>query len=415
MDADPATPRAGSGTDGSVSQMSLPTIDHLDVAGRVVLLRTDLNVPLEDGRITDDFRIVAALPTIQELRRRGARVVVASHLGRPSGADPSLSMAPVAETLATLGGFPVAVADDVAGDSALTHSRAGGPIGVGADPVVVLENTRFEPGETKNDSALAERLAVLADCFVMDAFGSAHRAHASTVGVAGHLPSAAGPLMLAEVEAFERLIHHPTPPFVVVLGGAKVSSKIGVIELLVERVDRLLVGGAMCFTLLAARGEPTGAGMIEEGMVDRVRGLLDAHGDRIVLPADLVVGESFAADTPHRVARVTDLKPSDLGLDIGPETTAEFAAAIGGAATLFWNGPLGVAEWEAFAGGSRGVADAIAAVDAYSVVGGGDTVAFLRSMGREHTVSHLSTGGGAGLELIEHGSLPGIDALRGKS
>jgi phosphoglycerate kinase len=393
--------------------MSLPTIERLDVTSKVVLVRSDLNVPLEDGRIGDDFRIVAALPTIHELRRRGARVVVASHLGRPSGADPSLSMAPVSLALASLGDLTVALAEDVAGESALGLSRDGGPIGGPEDPVVLIENTRFEAGETKNDPDLAKRLSALADCFVMDAFGSAHRAHASTVGVAERLPSAAGPLMLAEVEAFERLLHDPAAPFVVVLGGAKVSSKIGVIEKLVERVDRLLVGGAMCFTLLAARGEPTGAGMIEEGMIDRVRGLLDAHGDRIVLPTDLVVGESLAADTPHRVARVADLAASDLGLDIGPETTAEFADAIAGAATLFWNGPVGVAEWEPFAGGSRGVADAIAAGEAYSVVGGGDTVAYLRSTGMDQ-VSHLSTGGGAGLELIEHGSLPGIDVLRGE-
>lgn len=397
-----------------MSGPALPTIDGLAVAGRVVLVRADLNVPLDGGVISDDFRIRAVLPTIAELRGRGARIVLASHLGRPDGPDPEFSLAPVADLIGSLGGFEVAMSTDVAGPSALSLTRAARPIGGTDDPVVVLENTRFEPGESENADELSDRLAALADCFVMDAFGSAHRAHASTVGVAERLPSAAGPLMLAEVAAFERLLHDPAPPFVVILGGAKVSSKIGVIERLVERVDHLLVGGAMCFTLLAAAGEPTGAGMVEEAMLDRVKTLLDTHGDRISLPTDLVVGESFAADTSHRVARVADLEEFDLGLDIGPETTAAFSERIAAAATLFWNGPVGVAEWEPFAGGSRGIADAVATGAAYSVVGGGDTVAFLRAVGMDDTVSHLSTGGGAGLELIEHGSLPGIDVLRGQ-
>ena len=395
-----------------MTEPRLPTIADLDVSGSVVLLRADLNVPLKDGRITDDFRVVESLPTIHELRRRGARVVVASHLGRPEGIDPALSMKPIAEALGHLGGFATVLANDVAGESALSLARSRATVGGAKDPVVVLENTRFEPEETSNDDGLSDRLAALADCFVLDAFGSAHRAHSSTVGVTRRLPSAAGPLLLAEVEAFDRILGEPERPFVVILGGSKVSSKIGVIERLVPRVDRLLVGGAMCFTLLSALGRPVGAGAVEDDMVQRIRGVLDEYGNRIVLPTDLLVAESFTADTPYRAMDVSDIPGDGLGLDIGPETLQAFADHIASAKTVFWNGPLGVAEWAAFAGGTRGIAEALAASDAYSVVGGGDSVAALRSLGLESSVSHLSTGGGAGLELIENGTLPGIEALR---
>lgn len=389
---------------------ALPTIDDLAVAGRTVLVRADLNVPVSGGVVGDDFRIRSAVPTIVELRHRGAQVVVCSHLGRPDGFDPAFSMRPVGEVLAELGGFPVVVASDVAGPGAAEAVRSAG------EAVVVLENTRFEPGETSNDPELADRLAGLADAFVLDAFGSAHRAHASTVGVAERLPSAAGALVVAEVSAFQRIVGAPERPFVVILGGAKVSDKLGVIRALLPKVDVMLVGGAMCFTLLAAEGYEVGDSLVEKDMIDEVTEVLEsAEGARLSLPVDIAVGERFAADTPHRIERAGNLPSHGVGLDIGPETAERFAAIVGGSDTIFWNGPMGVFEWEAFSGGTRHVAEAIAAADAYSVVGGGDSVAAIRSMGLAGSVSHLSTGGGAGLELIEQGSLPGLDALGGRT
>jgi phosphoglycerate kinase len=388
----------------------LPTIADTDYRGRTVLVRSDLNVPLRQGVVEDDFRIGAALPTIRALRGQGARVVVCSHLGRPKGVDPEFSMRPVGERLAELGGFVVTVAADVAGPGASDAVKAQG------DDVVVLENTRFEAGETKNDPDLADRLAALADCFVMDAFGSAHRAHSSTVGVAQRLPAAAGPLLVAEVEAFDRILGTPDRPFVVVLGGAKVSDKLGVIKALLPKVDVMLVGGAMCFTLLAAEGYGVGASLVEADMIAAAAEVLgSAVGSRLSLPSDLVAAERMAADSPHRVVPAGAIPEGAVCLDIGPETAERFAAIVGGADTIFWNGPMGVFEWEAFAAGTRRLADAIARGGAYSVVGGGDSVAALREMGRADAVSHLSTGGGAGLELIERGSLPGIEVLRSRS
>ncbi|MFH1329299.1 MAG: phosphoglycerate kinase [Actinomycetota bacterium] len=383
------------------------TIDDFEVSGRSVLVRADLNVPLDGDRVGDDFRIVSSLRTIEELRRRGARVVVCSHLGRPKGPDPRSSMAPVAARLGELGGFPVRCAPDVVGEGARRAVAE-----AAADEVVVLENTRFAPGETKNDPALSDALAALADLFVLDAFGSAHRAHSSTVGVAERLPSAAGRLLAEEIVAFDRLLRDPDRPYVVVLGGAKVSDKLGVIRALLPKVDAMVVGGAMCFTLLAAEGYQVGDSKVEAEMVDEVGAVLGAEfGSRVVLPVDLVVADRFEADAPHRVAAATAIRRGTMGLDIGPETAARFAAIIGGCDTLFWNGPMGVFEWPTFAGGTRAVAEAVAASNAYTVVGGGDSVAALRSFGMEQAVSHLSTGGGAGLELLEAGTLPGIEAL----
>ena len=384
------------------------TIDDLEVDGRTVLVRADLNVPLPEGRVGDDFRITASLGTIEELRSRGARVVVCSHLGRPKGPDPQFSMAPVAARLGELGGFPVRCASDVAGEGARAAVAA-----AARGEVVVLENTRFEPGETKNDPGLSDSLAGLADLFVLDAFGSAHRAHSSTVGVAERLPSAAGRLLAEEIIAFDRLLHDPNRPYVVVLGGAKVSDKLGVIRALLPKVDVMLVGGAMCFTLLAAEGYQVGSSRLEADMVPEVRSVLDSeHGSRVCLPLDLVVADRFAADSPHRVVAATDIPRGTMGLDIGPATSARFSSIIAGCDTLFWNGPMGVFEWPAFAAGTRAVAEALAAAGAYSVAGGGDSVAALRSFGLETAVSHLSTGGGAGLELLEAGTLPGIEVLR---
>ena len=383
------------------------TIDDLEAAGRTVLIRADLNVPLEGGRVGDDFRIRSSLRTIEDLHRKGARVVVCSHLGRPKGPDPKFIMAPVAARLGELGGFKVRCSPDVAGDGAREAVAA-----AGTGEVVVLENTRFAPGETKNDPALSAAFAALADLFVLDAFGSAHRAHSSTVGVAELLPAAAGRLLAEEILAFDRLLHDPDRPYVVLLGGAKVSDKLGVIRALLPKVDAMLVGGAMCFTLLAAEGYQVGDSKVEPEMVDEVRAVLDSEfGSRLILPADLVVADEFAADAAHRVAPATDIPRGTMGLDIGPETAARFAAIIAGCDTLFWNGPMGVFEWPAFAAGTRAVADAVAGSNAYTVAGGGDSVAALRSFGMEQAVSHLSTGGGAGLELLEAGTLPGIDVL----
>ncbi len=385
----------------------LATLADDDYSGRTVLVRTDLNVPITAGVVDDDFRLEAALPTILSLRQSGARVVLCSHLGRPKGPDPAFSLRPVGERLSEIGGFPVVTASDVAGPGAIAA------VGAQRDEVVLLENTRFEPGETSNDAGLSDRLAALADRFVMDAFGSAHRAHSSTVGVAERLPSAAGPLLIAEVEAFEKILGSPNRPFVVVLGGAKVSDKLGVINALLPKVDVMLVGGAMCFTLLAAEGFGVGKSLIEEDMVDAATEVLaSAAGSRLTLPTDLVAADRMAADAKHHVVAASAIPSDSVCLDIGPESAERFAAILSGADTVFWNGPMGVFEWKPFASGTKRVGEAIAASGAYSVVGGGDSVAALRTMGLDRSVSHLSTGGGAGLELIERGSLPGIEVLR---
>jgi phosphoglycerate kinase len=387
--------------------VTLPTLDTLDVEGQRVLVRSDLNVPLDEGAVADDFRIRASLPTIEALRERGAHVIVASHLGRPKGADPAFSMAPVSQRLGELGGFPVVQADAAYGPDvqALISDTPEGA-------VVVLQNTRFEPGESKNDPEVAAGLAALADVFVNDAFGTAHRAHASNVGVADRLPSAAGRLLEGEIEAFERLLGEPDRPYVVILGGAKVSDKLDVIKHLLPKVDLMLVGGGMCFTLLKAGGYRVGDSLVEESMVDEVRGILEGPGGaKIVLPDDLVVADRFAADAAHRVVPGTEIPDGMMGLDIGPETVRRFGAVIEEAASVFWNGPMGVFEWEAFRNGTAGIAEAVASSDGYTVVGGGDSVAALRLLGRDDEVSFVSSGGGAGLEILEGKNLPGIAAL----
>lgn len=382
-------------------------LPDLDVEGKTALVRADLNVPLRDGEVGDDFRLRAALPTITELRRRGARVVLCSHLGRPHGPDPALSMSHVGPALALLGGFPVEVAADVAGDDAHALASAAG------DAVVLLENTRFEEGEKGNDPRLAEALASLADVFVMDAFGSAHRAHASTTGVATLLPSAAGLLMAEELRAFSRLLEDPARPFVVVLGGAKVSDKLGLMRALLPKVEVMLIGGAMAFTVLAAEGFEVGHSRVEDDMEDEVKEVLESpHGARISTPVDVVVAPEFSAGAPAETVAATDMPGDAIGLDIGPETADRYAQVLAGASTIFWNGPMGVFEWERFAGGTKRIAAAVTGSPAYSVVGGGDSVAALRALGIEDQVEHLSTGGGAGLVLIEKGTLPAIETLR---
>jgi phosphoglycerate kinase len=384
------------------------TLDDVDVSGRRVLIRSDLNVPIDDGSVADDFRIRASLPTIDRLRRSGAVVVVASHLGRPKNREPQFRMDPVAEAMSELGGFSVKKLDRVVGPAVEAAVAASAP-----GDVLLIENTRFEPGETKNDPDLADNLSRLADLFVLDAFGTAHRAHASTVGVTEHLPSLAGPLVLAEVESLAKLMEDPPRPFTVILGGAKVSDKLGVIRNLLPKVDLMLIGGGMCFTLLAAEGYEIGNSLVEEDMFEQVRDILGSEsGDRIRLPSDLVAAEAFAEDADHSVVSRGRFPDDAMGLDIGPETAAEFAKVIAGSGSVFWNGPMGVFEWEAFRGGTEAVAQAVAAHDGFSVVGGGDSVAALRMLGLEDGVSHVSTGGGAGLELLEGTALPGLEALK---
>lgn len=383
------------------------TIDDIEPSGFRVLVRSDLNVPLDGGRVADDFRIRAALPTIQALRERGARVVVCSHLGRPKGPDPDLRMDPVAARLAEIGGFGVHKVDDVAGPRAAEAVEAMGP-----GDVVLLENTRFEPGETKNDPVLADRLAALCDLFVQDAFGSVHRAHASTVGVAERVRSVAGLLLVRELDAFSRFLGEPERPYVVVLGGAKVSDKLGVVRSLLPKTDAMLIGGGMCFTLLAAEGYEVGESLVEEEMLDTVREVLAGPGgDKIQLPTDVVVADRFAPDAPWRVTEAKAIPDEGVGLDIGPATAERFAAVVEGAGSVFWNGPMGVFEWEPFRAGTARVAQAMADTSAFTVVGGGDSVAALRMLGLEDRVSHVSTGGGAGLELLEGRPLPGVEVL----
>jgi phosphoglycerate kinase len=387
--------------------VTLPTLDALEVEGRRVLVRADLNVPLDEGAVADDFRIRASLPTIMELRDRGANVVVASHLGRPKGPEPTLTMRPVTERLGELGGFTTVQAPAVIGvdaEQAIVSAPAGS--------VVVLENTRFEPGESKNAPDVADGLADLADLFVNDAFGTAHRSHASNVGVAERLPSAAGRLLEAEIVAFSRLLGEPDRPYVVVLGGAKVSDKLEVIKHLLPTVDLMLVGGGMCFTLLKAGGYSVGESLVEESMIDEVKAILDGPGgSKVVLPDDLVVADRFAADAAHRIVPGTAIPDGMMGLDIGPDTVCRFGDVIEEAASVFWNGPMGVFEWEAFRAGTAGVAAAVASSSGYTVVGGGDSVAALRLLGRDEDVSFVSSGGGAGLQMLEGKTLPGIAIL----
>ena len=387
---------------------SFLTLDDVDLDAKRVLLRTDLNVPFEGGVVTDDFRLTAALPTIQRLRANGASVIVCSHLGRPDGrVVEELRLGPVAQALSDLGGFPVVAATDVVGENAHAAFETMAP-----GDVVMLENVRFEPGEESNDEPFAQALGQPADLYVLDAFGTAHRAHASTAGVAGFVRSVAGPLLVDELGAFRTLIADPPRPFTVVLGGAKVSDKLPVIKALLPLVDSLLVGGGMCFSLLLAEGYDVGDSLVEADQVDDLEDLLASeYGDRLVLPTDLVVADRFAADAASQTVRIEDVSNGWMGLDIGPETARLFVDAIIGSAAVFWNGPMGVFEWPAFRSGSELVAGAMATSEAFTVVGGGDSVAALRMFGLESELSHVSTGGGAGLELLEGKTLPGVDAL----
>ncbi|HEY2652455.1 MAG TPA: phosphoglycerate kinase [Solirubrobacteraceae bacterium] len=387
------------------------TLDDLgDLAGKRVLVRVDFNVPLDGGRVTDDTRIRAALPTINELLARGASLVLVSHLGRPKDREPELSIRPAADRLAELSGADVTLAPGVVGEdvTAFAHNLAPGQ-------VLVLENVRYEPGETKNDPALATELAELADVYVDDAFGAAHRAHASTEGVA-HLigDRAAGRLLEREVDTLSQLLEHPERPLVAVLGGAKVSDKIAVIERFLEVADSILIGGAMCFPFLSAQGHAVGASLCEAADVELARQALDAVAASragLMLPEDLVIADRFAAEAESRTLDGVEVPEDWMGLDIGPRTADAYAAEIASAGTVFWNGPMGAFELQPFAAGTRAIAEAVAAAPGTTVVGGGDSVAALQQFGLADRVSHISTGGGAALELIEGKALPGVEAL----
>ncbi|WP_436759917.1 phosphoglycerate kinase [Streptosporangium sp. V21-05] len=390
-------------------------ISEFDVEGRRVLVRADLNVPLEGDVITDDGRIRASVPTIKELAGRGARVVVVAHLGRPKGKpNPEYSLAPVAERLGELLGADVAFATDVVGTSAQEVVEA-----LQDGQVALLENLRFEPGEESKDDAeragFAAKLAAFADVYVGDGFGAVHRKHASVHDVPGLLPHAAGRLVLAEVEVLRKLTDETERPYVVVLGGAKVSDKLGVIGNLLTKVDRLLIGGGMAYTFLKAQGYEVGKSLLQEDQLDKVRGFLDEAAKRdveIVLPADVLAAVEFAEDAEYEVVDATAIPADREGLDIGPRTRELFAGKLADAKTVFWNGPMGVFEFEAFSGGTRAVAEALIASEAFTVVGGGDSAAAVRRLGlAEDGFSHISTGGGASLEYLEGKTLPGLVAL----
>jgi phosphoglycerate kinase len=391
-----------------------------DLHGKRVLVRVDFNVPLEGGRVADDTRIRAALPTIQALRDRGAAVVLVSHLGRPKDREPELSLAPVAQRLSELLGAPVRFLPG----ATPSKPAARDVTDVGPGEVALLDNIRYESGETANDAELAAELAALADVYVNDAFGAAHRAHASTEGVARLMSDhAAGLLLEREVTTLTRLLEDPQRPLVAVLGGAKVSDKLGVIERFLALAEELLIGGAMCFPFLAAQGHAVGDSLCSDEDTELARGLLQrAHGDggdsrggatgaRLVLPCDLVVAERPAADAHARTLDGVEVPDGQMGLDIGPRTAAAYAQAIISAGTVFWNGPMGAFELEPFAAGTLAVAQAVAAAPGVTVVGGGDSAEAIQRFGLADRVTHLSTGGGAALELIEGRTLPGVEAL----
>jgi phosphoglycerate kinase len=381
-------------------------LDDLDVEGRRVLVRVDFNVPLGEGAITDDTRIRAALPTIEALRERGAALVLAAHLGRPKDREPELSLRPAADRLAELTGADVTLAPGVVGEEVEAFTRNLEP-----GDVLMLENVRFEPGETKNDPQLAAAFARLADVYVDDAFGAAHRAHASTEGVARLLPNAAGLLLEREVQTLTAILRDPPRPLVAVVGGAKVTDKIGVLDAFLGRADTVLVGGAMGFPFFAAEGHGVGDSLCEQEGVEPARRLLDEGAERLRLPEDLVLADRFAAEAEVRELDGVDVPDGWMGLDIGPRTAEGYAQVIAGAGSVFWNGPMGAFELEPFAAGTRAVAEAVAACEGTTVVGGGDSAAALTQFGLADRVTHLSTGGGAALELIEGKALPGVEVL----
>jgi phosphoglycerate kinase len=390
-------------------RFSKASVRDAEVEGRRVLVRVDFNVPLADGTVEDDTRIRAALPTIELLRERGAAVVLVSHLGRPQGRDPALSMRPVGKSLAELAGAEVEQAPAVIGGDVERMAAALRP-----GELLLLENSRFEPGETRNDPELADALAALGDVYVNDAFGAAHRAHATTAAVAERMPGYAGLLLEREVRELTALVEDAERPLVVVLGGAKVSDKIGVIERFLEIADEILIGGAMCFSFFRAQGVATGDSMVDSEDVEPARRALNAAEGaacELRLPVDLVLADRFEAGAERREHDGVEVPAGWMGLDVGPDTAHAYARSIASAATVLWNGPMGVFELEPFAAGTRTVAEAVAAATGKTVVGGGDSVAALQRFGLADQVDWLSTGGGASLELLEGKRLPGVEAL----
>ncbi len=387
------------------------TLDDIDVAGRRVFVRVDFNVPLDAaGQVTDDTRIRAALPTLERLRAAGCPLVLAAHLGRPKGVDPAFSLRPAADRLAEITGWDVTLAPAVVGEQVEAFAKNLVP-----GDVLMLENVRFEAGETKNDPALAEAYGRLADVYVDDAFGVAHRAHASNVGIVAHVAaSAAGLLLEREVKTITGILADPPRPLVAIVGGAKVTDKIGVLEAFLERADAVLIGGAMCFPFLKVQGHAVGASLCSDEDLEPARRVLadaQAGGRRLLLPTDLVLGDRFAADAERAELDGVDVPDGWMGLDVGPRTAEAYAAEIAGAGSVFWNGPMGAFELAPFAAGTRAVAEAVAACPGTTVVGGGDSAAALKIFGLEDRVTHLSTGGGATLELVEGQTLPGVEAL----
>lgn len=390
------------------------TVRDIEVAGRRVFVRADFNVPLDGGRIADDTRIAAALPTVRHLAGRGARVILASHLGRPGGApDPALSLRPVAARLAELLERPVAFCEESVGPVAQAAAA-----GLCDGDVLLLENVRFHGGEEKNDPELAAEFAALADVFVNDAFGAAHRAHATTEGIAHRLPAVAGLLMEREIGIMGAALAHPEKLFTAIIGGAKVSDKIGVIENLLGKVDHLLIGGGMANTFLLAQGYGMGKSLVERDKLDVAKRLIESAaktGAMLLLPKDLVVAKEFKAGAPSRTTPANGVGPDEMALDIGPETAAMYGGTIALSRTVIWNGPMGVCEFDAFARGTNAVAGAMAEVRGTTIVGGGDSVAAVEKAGVAGRMTHISTGGGASLEFLEGRPLPGVEALLPKT
>ncbi|MDD2522827.1 MAG: phosphoglycerate kinase [Anaerolineaceae bacterium] len=385
-------------------------VTDLDVEGKKVIVRVDFNVPIKEGKISDDTRITAALPTINYLLDHGASVILMSHLGRPKTKDDlQFSLKPVAEHLATLISAPVKFAADSRGEIAKEAAAALKP-----GEVLVLENTRFYPEESKNDAQMSQDLASLADLYVNDAFGSAHRAHSSTAGIADYLPSAAGFLMEKEIKYLGNAIADPVRPFVAILGGAKISDKIGVIENLLTKADKILIGGGMANTFLAAKGYDMADSLVETEVLDTAKDLLSRSGDKLLLPVDMVLGNAFDAEAEKRTVPLDDVPAGWRMLDIGPLTVDIFGDEIMGAGTVVWNGPMGVFEFPRFAEGTFGVARAVASSNAVSIIGGGDSVSAINQSGLSDQITHISTGGGASLEMLEGLELPGLEVLDDK-
>ena len=396
-----------------MSALNINTVEDLAVAGKKVLVRCDFNVPLSDGKITSDKRIVASLPTIKYLIKNDAKVILCSHLGRPKGEfKPEFSLAPVAARLSELLGQEVKMAKDVVGESAQSLAAS-----LKDGEVMLLENVRFHKEETKNDPEFSKKLASLADLYVNDAFGSAHRAHSSTTGVADYLPSACGYLIQKEIEFMGNALANPKRPLVAILGGAKVSDKIGVITNLLDKCDTIIIGGGMAYTVMKALGDEIGTSLLEADRVDEAKAMMEtakAKGVKFIIPVDNKVGREYDPNTEAMVISSDNIPEGWMGLDIGPKTQALFADAIKGSGTVIWNGPMGVSEWENFAAGTIAVAKAVAESGAISIIGGGDSAAAVQKLGFADKMSHISTGGGASLEFLEGKELPGIAALSDK-